>query len=455
MTEGPILKKLFKFMIPLCIINVTQVLYNAIDVAILGNVTGDDAVAAVGATGSIVALLWAFFNGLANGLTVVASRAVGSKNPDRAREATGTAFVTGGIIGIVVMAAAFPLAGTVLTWMNCDPAVLDQSTTYLRMILLSLPLQFLYNFLAAAMRAAGNSSRPMRIMLIAGACKVGFNIIFLSGLKMGVEGAGLSTMLSQTIAFALALVHVLRAGEAAYNLQRRYLRINGSLLGQIVRFGLPGGLSGVFFYTASAIMSSAINSMGKTVMASNSVASQFDNFVYTVGAAVAASAMAFVGQNIGARKLDRIKKGLATACMLATVLSLTVGVFCVIFARPLCGLITDNPEVIEIARGRIIINSLTFFLSSIMETLSFSLSSMGYYKNHAFVGFFVGLCGRAAWIRLIWPTFGPMANLSTLMMGVPITALIAITEYLIVLNRAAIPGLRKRFAEEEAAAAAE
>ena len=138
MTEGPILKKLFFFMVPLCIINVTQVLYNAIDVAILGNVSGDDALAAVGATGSIVALIWALFNGLANGLTVVASRAVGATEPTRAREATGTAVVTGAILGCASVLVAYPLAPTILRWMNCDPAVLENATTYLRIILMGM-----------------------------------------------------------------------------------------------------------------------------------------------------------------------------------------------------------------------------------------------------------------------------------------------------------------------------
>ena len=154
MTDGPILKKLVRFMLPLCIINVTQMLYNAIDVAILGNFGGDDAVAAVGAAGSLSYILTGLFQGLGGGVNVVVARAVGAKDIDRARRATGTALLTGIVCGLILMAATIPLAPTLLTWMNCDPEVLPLSAHYMRILFISMPLQMLYNFVASAIRAS-------------------------------------------------------------------------------------------------------------------------------------------------------------------------------------------------------------------------------------------------------------------------------------------------------------
>ena len=446
MTEGPILKKLVRFMLPLCIINVVQMLYNAIDVAILGNFGGDDAVAAVGAAGSLSYILTGLFQGLGGGVNVVVSRAVGAKDIDRARRATGTALLTGIICGCILLAVVMPMAPTLLTWMNCDPEVLDLSVLYMRVLFLSMPLNMLYNFVASAIRATGNCTRPMMIMLISGAGKVGFNFLLVGGFKMGVVGAALSSVLSMTIAFSLVLFTIIRTKDAPYTLERKNLRIRGDLLKNMVRFGLPGGVSSMCFYAANAVIQTAVNSMGKTVMAANTVASQFDSIIYTVGTAIAISTMAFVGQNMGARKPDRIKKVVGVAIVLATVISLTMGVIFVAFSDQLCGTITDSPEVIEIAKTRMTLLCLTYFTSSIMEVLAVSLSSMGHYKNHLAVGITCGLGARVLWVKLFWPMFGTLFGLY---LSFPVSNLLAIAEYATVFL-ISIPRLKAKFAKEDA-----
>jgi len=441
MTEGPILSKLFRFMLPITVINVINLLYNTIDSALLGKSVGDDAVAAVGATSAIFQLIYTLVGGLCNGVNVQVARAVGAKDPDRARQVTGTAMIAFLVIGFAILAAVYPLAPTFLRWTNCDPDVLPLAATYLRINFLSLPLQWLYGYMASAIRAAGNSTRSMTILLFSGACKVGMNFIFLRKMDMGIEGAALATLFSQVIAVGIILFSMLREKDAPYSLERKNLRIRKDIFWAMIRYGLPSGMSGVFFYLSSTIVQTAVNSMGKTVMTANSVASRFDAFIYAVGSAVAGATMAFVGQNIGAKKPDRVKKSTGVAVALATTLSLSLGIVFVVFAEPLCGLITNSPEVIEIAKERMILLCLTFFLTSIMEILSASLTALGYYRNNLCVGFAVGLCARAAYVLFIWPSFNTLGSLYVVM---PITSILASLEYIIVLRKSAIPRLEQR-----------
>jgi len=442
MTEGPILSKLFKFALPLAIINVTQLLYNTIDITILGNFAGDDAVAAVGSTASLIYMLTGLFNGLGGGVNVVVARAVGAKDMMRARRATGTALLTGACCGLFLMLVTIPCAPIFLRWMNCDPEILPTAITYLRLIFLSMPMQMLYGFVASAIRASGNSTRPMIIGLTAGGCKVLFNFFFVGVLKLGAPGAAMSTICSQIIAFTLVLAVILRDRDGYYALEKKNLRINKEDLLDIVRIGIPGGLSGFFFYGANAVIQSSVNSMGKTVMTADAVAAQFDAFIYTVGAAVAGATMAFAGQNMGAGKLDRVKKVVGTASGLATAASLTLGVIFLLFSNQLCSLVTDSPEVIAIAKTRMTLLCLTYFTSSIMEVLNGSLSAMGWHRSTMYVGFICGLCARVVWAKVIWP---PLGTLATLYISFPVSNLMAIAIYLLIF-RHAIRVLESRFA---------
>ena len=335
MTDGRILPKLFNLTLPILAINIISMVYNAIDSALLGKSVGDDAVAAVGACLSISQLTYTLVGGLCTGVNVLSSRAVGAKDHDRAREVAGTSMVSFILIGLAVLALVYPLAPTFLIWTNCDPDVLPLATTYLRIIFLSLPIQWFYRYQSATLRASGNTTYSMVILLTSGAFKVAFNFLFLKGMDMGVEGAALATFLSHMVALVLFLVVILRSRDMPYSIQRKNLRIRKDILWGMARLGLPAGMSGVFFYAASAIIQSAVNSMGKTVMAANSVANRFDCFVYTVGGAVAVATMSFVGQNVGAKKPDRVRKSVKVAVALATGMSLSLGVVFLIFAEPL------------------------------------------------------------------------------------------------------------------------
>lgn len=428
MTEGPILPKLLRYAFPLIVINVTQMLFNAIDVSILGIFAGDDAVAAVGTTGSLIQLITSLFFGLASGVNVAVAHGVGARDMDTARRAAGTAVITAAVCGLFLMSVSIPCAHTFLRWIKCDPAVIHLATRYLRIYFLGMPIMMMYNFIAASLRASGDSLRPMLVMLTAGTVKVLANLALVGGLKLEVTGAALSTILSQTTALILMSIALSRS-----RFGRIPFRVCKTSLVKIVRVGIPSGMSSLFFYGANAVIQTAVNSMGTVTMTANSVATQFDSFVYVIGSAFAASCMAFVGQNMGARKPDRIKRVIRISTVAATVACTAVGLVFVLLGEPLCSIVSSTPEVIAIAQQRMRILCLTFFTSSIMEILALSLSSMGWFKTTMVVGFFCGLGARVLWVLAVWPLFGGLAALYA---SFPVSNVLAIAIYLAVLRRA-------------------
>ena len=428
MTEGPILSKLIRYSIPLIIINVTQMLFSTIDVAILGQFAGDASVAAVGTTGSLIQLITGLFFGLSSGVNVAVAHAVGAKDLDTAKRATGTAILTALACGLFLMAVSIPCARIFLEWMKCDPAVIDLAVRYLRIYFVGMPIMMAYNFMAAALRASGDSLRPMIVMLISGATKVVSNLILVGGFRVGVAGAAYSTIISQVLSMILMTI-VLSKSKLGLNRPRIYW----PQLSKIVRVGIPSGMSALFFYAANAVIQTAANSLGAEAMTANAIAGQYDSFIYVIGSAIAASCMAFVGQNMGARKLDRIKSVIRVSVTVTTVACTVVGLAFVLLSHPLCSFVTSDAEVIAIAQKRMLILCMTYFTSGIMEILSLSLSSMGWFKVTMVVGFFCGLGARVIWTWVFWPMFGSLASLYA---SFPISNILAIAVYLVIMRHA-------------------
>jgi len=442
MTNGPILKSLILYAVPIAIINVMHLLFNATDVAVLGIFAGDDTVAAVGATTALITLITSIFNGLSSGVNVIVARHVGARDMIKSRRAVGTACVLGLLSGLILMVITLIGARTFLEWMKCDAAVIDNSVKYLRIYFLGMPILMLYNFIAASLRASGDSVRPMYFMLIAGVLNVLLNVFFIVVLHMTVDGVAVATVLSNAVALGLALSLLLK-NDGYCKIERKNLRIFKEELIPIVKIGIPGGIGGIFFYMANVVIQTAVNTLGKDAMTANAVASQFDAFIYTVGAAFATACMAFVGQNLGAKKIDRIKGVIIKTIMTATVISLGLGVIFIMLSDVLCGIMTDNPAIVDIAKTRMYLLCSTYFTASIMEVFSFSLRALGWYKNTVAVGFLCGFIIRVFWVNVIWP-LNPA--LWTLYMSYPVSNIIAIAIYLYVFAKA-MKKLRKDFQE--------
>jgi putative MATE family efflux protein len=210
LTEGKIFKTLFIYSLPIILTNVVQLLFHAADVAILGIMVDDAAVAAVGACGPIISLLVSLFASFATGANILIAKHVGAKNVERGRKATGTAVLIGFLSGLIMMAIALIWARDILVLMKCQPDVLDSAVTYMRIYFLGMPVIMLYNFIAAILRSVGDSLRPMIYMFIAGVVNIGLNVFFVTVCSLTVEGVALATFLSNLVSLILALIALFR-----------------------------------------------------------------------------------------------------------------------------------------------------------------------------------------------------------------------------------------------------
>ena len=410
LTTGPVFKSLLRFSIPLIITNVVQLLFHAADVAVLAFFTDDLAVAAVGACGSIITLLVSLFTGFSTGSNVLVAKRVGAQNEDGIQRAVGTSLTMGLLSGVILMAVAIPSAEKLLVMMNCQPEALEMATTYMRLYFVGMPVMMLYNFVSAIMRASGDSVRPMAYMLLAGVCNIGLNVFFIAALSLTVEGVALATILSKVLALTSALIHLIRS-KGVCRIIRKHLRIRKTELMEIVRVGIPTCMCSIFFYFANVIISSTVNRMGTDTMTANAVSGQFDGVIYTVGSAIAIATSAMVGQNYGAKLYDRIRRIIKTSIIYVTTVSLALGVVFVLLAEQLLGLLTDSPAVIAIAKDRVTLLCLTYFVTSIMEVLAFSLRALGRQKSTMVVGAICGLGVRSFWAWVIWPMHPTIAML--------------------------------------------
>ena len=426
--EGNIFKVLFLFSFPMIITNTMNILFHAADVAVLAIFVDGPAVAAVGACGSLITLMTAVFTGLATGANVLIAKRIGAADEKGTQKAIGTSLTIGFLSGIFLMIVALVFARRFLIWMNCQPDVLDMATLYMRIYFLGAPIMMLKAFAIAVLRSTGDSVRPMIYALISGATNVVANIFFVLVCNLTVEGVALATVLSGGLSLTLALTRLFR-NKKVVRIRLRDLGIGKNEIREIVSVGLPTCLCSIFFYVASVILSAAVNSLSTDAMTANSISGQFDGIIYTVGAAIASATAVIVAQNYGAKRYDRIRATIRTSVVYVTAVSLVLGVSFVVFAEPLLGILSDSPSVIAIAKDRLTLLCLTYFLTSIMEVFAFSLRALKRQRTTTVVGAVCGLGIRSIWRFFVWPL---NKTLSMLFACYSISATVAIVIYLFV-----------------------
>ena len=432
LTNGSVFKALVVFSLPMIITNTVSILFHAADVAVLAIFVDGPAVAAVGACGSLITLMVSIFTGFATGANVLISKRIGANDEKGTRRAVGTALVIGLASGVILMAVALIFARRFLILMNCQEEVLDMATLYMRIYFLGMPIIMLYNFVAAILRADGDSLRPMIYMIVSGCVNIGANIFFVTVFNLTVEGVAIATVLSSAVSLVLAMIRLLRT-KGICKVEFANLRIGRVELSEMVKVGVPTCLCSIFFYIANVIISAQVNSISTNAMTANSISGQFDGVIYTVGVAIASAAAVMVGQNFGARKYERIHRIILVSSIYASAVSILLGSGFVIFAEPLLSILSDDGAVIAIAKDRMTLLCLTYFITSVMEVLSFSLRSIKRQRSTMVVGGICGLGIRSAWAFWIWPL---NKTLSMLYACLPISALIAIVIYTFVYIKA-------------------
>ena len=345
-TEGVIWKQLLIFFFPILMGTFFQQMYNTVDTIIVGRLVGTEALAAVGATGPLVSMVNGFFIGVSSGATVVLSQAYGAGDRKGVSDSIHTGVALSLLLGVMLTVIGICLGGRVMGWMGTPENCMADATTYLRIYFAGSIGTVVYNMGAGILRAMGDSKRPMLFLMVTCILNVVLDLLFVAVLHMGVAGAALATVLSQMISAVLPIVVLLRQKED--RLELRKLRIERSLLGRILRIGIPAGLQFVTFDFSNILIQSGINSFGDITMAAWTAYGKTDALVWMISGAFGVSITTFVGQNFGAQKYSRIRQGAWTCLALSIAMVCALNVMLLLFRSQILGIYTDNPEVIAV-----------------------------------------------------------------------------------------------------------
>ena len=399
--EGSILNKLMIFTLPLIASSVLQLFFNAADVVVVGQFAGDNSLAAVGSNGSIINLLTNVFLGLSVGANVLVARFFASKQEEELRKTVHTSITISFVCGIVLAIVGFIAAKQLLIWMQSPKEVIDLATLYLRIYFLGMPATMLYNFGAAILRGVGDTKRPLYYLSFAGVVNVILNLIFVILLKMDVAGVALATVISQCISAVLVL-KCLAKEESGIRLEKQYLGIDKDILARILQIGLPAGVQGSLFSFSNVIIQSSINSFGATIVAGNSAASNIEGFVYVAMNAFSQAMVAFVSQNIGAGKYERINKIVIITQLCVMSVGLVLGNAIYLLGEPLLGLYTSSGAVITAGVRRLAIICTTYALCGMMDCMVGALRGLGYSVMPMIVSLLGACAFRMAWIFIFF-----------------------------------------------------
>ena len=390
--SGPILGKILIFTIPLIASGILQLLFNAADMVVAGRFAGSVALAAVGATSSLINLLINVFLGL----SVAIAHFYGAKMDKEVSETVHTSVMLALIGGVFLCLVGVFTAEPLLRLMGTPEEILPHSVAYMRIYFIGMPVMLLYNFGAAILRAVGDTRRPLYYLTLAGFINVILNVTFVVFFKMGVKGVALATIISQAVSAVLVL-KVLAKSDSVIRLEFSKLYINRDKLARIAKIGLPAGFQGSLFSISNVLIQSSVNSFGAIAVAGNTAAMNLEGFVYNSMNAFHQTAVSFTGQNMGARKHDRVKKILICCLCCVLVTGIVMGLLSYVFGQRLLSLYSKDAEVIDYGLKRMAVIMLTYFLCGIMDVMVGTLRGMGY----SIMPMIVSLMGACVF-RIIW-----------------------------------------------------
>lgn len=396
MTHGPLLGKLIIFTIPIILSGVLQLLFNAADVIVVGRFAGEASLAAVGSTGSLINLMTNLFIGMSVGANVCAAQFYGAGNHEDVKKTVHTSTAFSLICGIILILIGLFGARPMLELMGSPEDVIGLATLYVRIYFIAMPAIMLYNFLAAILRASGDTTHPLIFLTIAGVVNVILNLFLVIAFNMGVAGVAIATVTSNYISCGM-LVAFLMKQEDAMKLELSKIAIDKHILNKIVRIGLPAGIQGTVFSLSNVVIQSAINSFGTAVIAGSSAAASIEGFVYVSMNSVSQTCVTFVGQNFGAGNEKRVKKSIFQCLGIVTVVGLVMGNVAYVLAGPLLGVYTDSSAAITAGTLRLFWVCCPYFLCGVMDTLTGGLRGLG----NSTLPMIVSLIGACA-TRLIW-----------------------------------------------------
>lgn len=402
LTEGAYLPKILAFVIPVIISGLLQMAFNMTDSVVVGKLVNDQALGAVTSTTPLFSLITNLFLGISIGSNVLVARYFGAGAKQEVSKVVHTSVLAALILGGTALLIGTVFTEALLKLMKCPDDVLASASVYLRVIFLAAPGNLMYHFLAAMMRAVGDTKRPMIFLFLAVLLNIGLDLLFVLAFHWDVFGVALATAISQMVAGVITLVTLIRE-DGILMIRLRALRIDPSKLKQIFRVGAPAGIQSALLSTSNVFIQSAVNSFGDVAMAGIGAAYQIENLVYYSIYAFQHSALDFISQNVGAQRFDRIRKGLLVNLAAVTLLCLVLGIGSYLAGPKLLSLFTVTEEAIRFGMLRMALVIAPYFLVGWMETMSGAVRGLGASLTPTFVTLFGSCVFRIIWTLWIFP----------------------------------------------------
>ena len=422
MCNGTLMDKLISFSLPLMLSGILQLLFNAVDIIVVGRFTGRQALAAVGSTTALINIFTNLFIGISLGANVLAARFYASGKEKEMSETVHTSITLALISGLVMALAGVLLARFALNLMGTPNDVIDQSVLYMRIYFLGMPFFMLYNYGAAILRAVGDTKRPLFFLVISGMTNAVLNLVLVIVFHMGVAGVAIGTIVSQLIS-SILVIRCLYTSNTSYRLYFSKLGIKTQYLKQIFQVGIPAGIQSTVINLSNALLQSSVNSFGSVAMAGYTAANNIFGFLYMSVNAVTQSCMSFTSQNYGVKKLKRMDRVLLDCMILSVGVTLTLGCGAYFFGPELLKIYTSDADVIRCGVEVLAFTTVPYFCCGIMDLLPGALRGMGY-SGVPMILSIIGTVGtRIVWIFGLFPAH---RSLSFLFISYPVSWILTI-----------------------------
>lgn len=396
MINGTIMPKLITFAIPLMLSGILQLLFNAVDIIVVGRFSGSQSLAAVGSTSSLINMLTNLFIGISLGANVLAARFYAAGKHKEMSETVHTSIMTAFLSGVLMIFVGIFFSRPALELMDTPSDVIELATLYMRIYFVGMPFFMLYNYGAAILRAVGDTKRPLIFLVVSGVTNACLNLLLVIVFKMDVAGVAIATVISQMISCVLVLICLYKT-DAVYQLRFKKLRIKWEYLGQIFRIGIPAGIQSTLISFSNVLLQSSVNSFGSIAMAGYTAANNILSFLYMGANSITQACMSFTSQNYGARKPKRMDRVLVDGLILQVVICLTLGVLAYVFGNQVSGIYTDDPNVIKCSVEILALTTVPYFLCGFMDTFPGVLRGMG----RSTVPMILCLLGTVG-VRILW-----------------------------------------------------
>ncbi len=396
MCNGSIMDKLISFSLPLMLSSILQLMFNAVDIIVVGRFSSSQALAAVGATTALINIFTNLFIGISLGANVLAARYFAAGRDKEMSESVHTAITLALISGVIMAFVGVAMSRTALELMATPGDVINLSAVYMRIYFMGMPFFMLYNYGAAILRAVGDTKRPLVFLIAAGLTNVVLDLLLVIVIPLGVAGVAIGTVASQMISSILVL-RCLYKSEGSYQLRFSKLKIRWVYLKRIFQVGIPAGIQSTVINFSNALLQSSVNSFGSTAMAGYTAANNILGFLYAAVNAVTQACMSFTSQNYSVGKQKRMDRVLLDCMLLSAGVSAVIGVGAYVFGSQILRIYNTEPEVIQCGLEILSITTVPYFLCGIMDLIPGALRGMG----HSAVPMVLSVIGTVG-TRIVW-----------------------------------------------------